>query len=757
MLIRTERKKVNNNSPKFRKILNLLFTGICLSFIFLIVINAEQKTAYAGGWVYVDDSDPSRGVYWDDNASGNMVDDVDVPDRQMNGTYTPTGGFITKDAGIYKTSSETIKEESTKPSKAPGWGEKLIIDLFKGPAEMINKLENSWHMTLDNIVYGRITYAGTNYYQFELVSGNPYGIAGGYMYNIFRLICLVILWCIFIAQVTKTLIFTNSSMARAEMKSSFGKLLTITIALYIMPYAMDIAIYIRDVILYLIHGMSGSVGMMRNGVAVSNNGLGDGITSVFATLAGDSWIWAFIYLGSTFLALYFAYAYVGVALSFTIYFILFPIVCIMAYFDKNILNSWVKNVLAALLVPIIDGFLLVIPVLVYNIVNGYSNVLAGILTIICVMIVIPSRRTVGQLFGLSMGGMGSMAAAAMGGYALMRGAAGIVRNGANAIQHFRNAKEANDEAKMYGALSSAEKEGQGSFDNLTSESMAEIGSPDLSAKDFSAGGGAGGFGGFGGGAGGFGGQAKGINMALGNKIGDIQRDKAQNLKQAEKYDSMGLSADAIQSRQSAEENQAEIDNLQKLQGMNNLSAISADNSLAEKRQQILEKRANISNYNSPQLAGISNERRAELARKRARSEMLKGVGSSVGTVAGMGYGAAASSFFGPTASVLAMAAGGSVGGFVGNAAGSGAYQVTNAVSAAANTRPAKAVGASVRAAGSTAYTKIYTSPAGNDVRSFVNAGREVRNNVNSRFDGWTDRANRIISDNAKLREGNRLQ
>lgn len=371
------------------------------------------------------------------------------------------GGFVDKNSGIYKTGNDTQKTENATTKEAK-WLEKQFITLLRGPGDILLGLEESWGMTMDNIVYGRIAHSGTNYYGFELVKGNPYGIVGAYIYNMFRLICWVMIWCIFMGQLVKGLIFGNSAKTREEAKSSLDKFIMISLFLYLMPYVVDLMIYIRDVFLYLINLMASTVSMTgSNGATVS---LEKGIADIFSGMADNSWIWAVVFSASTVLALYFSYVYVGVALGMTIYFCLFPMVCVMSYTDKNLLNNWFKNVLSALLVPVIDSILLLLPVTVYNVVYGQGvHILAGLLTLMICMMLIPTRRTVGQILGLNMGGIGAMAGAAMGALALARSAGAMGKAIKEGREHRANAKAANEEADMLEKMGAADEAAQNGF------------------------------------------------------------------------------------------------------------------------------------------------------------------------------------------------------------------------------------------------------------------------------------------------------
>lgn len=700
------------------------------------------------------------------------------------------GGFVDKNSGIYKTGNDTQKTENATTKEAK-WLEKQFITLLRGPGDILLGLEESWGMTMDNIVYGRIAHSGTNYYGFELVKGNPYGIVGAYIYNMFRLICWVMIWCIFMGQLVKGLIFGNSAKTREEAKSSLDKFIMISLFLYLMPYVVDLMIYIRDVFLYLINLMASTVSMTgSNGATVS---LEKGIADIFSGMADNSWIWAVVFSASTVIALYFSYVYVGVALGMTIYFCLFPMVCVMSYTDKNLLNNWFKNVLSALLVPVIDSILLLLPVTVYNVVYGQGvHILAGLLTLMICMMLIPTRRTVGQILGLNMGGIGAMAGAAMGALALARSAGAMGKAIKEGREHRANARAANEEADMLEKMGAADEAAQNGFGRVNGsqglealENGAEGGfESGENAEGFSGGSGmpaldnvengqsAGNDGAMAGAGMGdmedlpgtagdvsaglaamqntnskmgpdFRGQASMMNMPISAKQNQdraaIEQETAavnaarQRLNSGEVFDDETRSQ--LENTVSSGEANIAAARSRISQGTaamdsNNMRGAVSQAQLAQARQRIIDSSANVNNLNSAAFSGMSNQRRAQLLRQYAKRENTKAFTSTTGAVLGAAYGASAGLFFGPTA-MTAMAAGGSLmGSHVGTAAG-------GVIDSAANTQVGQATGrlasAGFNATKATVKEAVSRSSYGPAAQTMVQTGRNAVNGAKSSY------------------------
>lgn len=109
----------------------------------------------------------------------------------------------------------------------------------------------------------------------------------------------------------------------------------------------------------------------------------------------------------------------------------------------------------------------------------------------------------------------------------------------------------------------------------------------------------------------------------------------------------------------------------------------------EERADIICKRANINNFESPEFKGhLSHERMAELYKQRAMTNVAKGAGAVVGAGAGAVMLGGASVFMGPSTTMMATAAGALGGASVGSAAVDvgigGARMVGNIVQGGAN-------------------------------------------------------------------------
>ena len=87
---------------------------------------------------------------------------------------------------IYEPKDEDSAKEIVEYDDGPEELESALAGLISALGDGCNYLVTNCGASLDRLVYGRLIHYGTNYYCFELVKGNPYGIVGSYVYKLFR-------------------------------------------------------------------------------------------------------------------------------------------------------------------------------------------------------------------------------------------------------------------------------------------------------------------------------------------------------------------------------------------------------------------------------------------------------------------------------------------------------------------------------------------------------------------------------------------
>lgn len=563
-------------------------------------------------------------------------DKESVSDGASKGSWT--NGL---DNSIYDGDAQKIKKDKDE-DKDPGVVEGLLIAFFKSMGDWGYKFFNNIHMTLDTVILGRvgghgIAMNGYNValFTFELRPGNPYGVVAAAAYTTMRNIIYILILVIVMGKLAAATYAGGSQRAIQALKDSIGSFALAVVMLTAMPYFVDVFLYIRDVGLY-----ATAVSLGKNVLNMDISSLS--LIDMFKENAEQSFMNTAMYVGTLLLNLYFGLQYVGLALSYVVYFFAFPFVCMNMQFDKKALGEWWKSLLFSMVVPISDIMLLFIPLAFSHL--GSSQAVHVLQLIICSMLIPTRMQLRGAMgihtnIGMEMAGIATMmgamsfARSAIGGTARLAagiggGIAGGMRDRSMAKMNQEQAAR-NENQKVtawnqykqqngYGVQPSAD--GRGTIPgekempgvNSYAEGVRKLSEmygvpPEAFGKDAANAAykdGVGGFGEFGGS--GYGGTQSGVD------------------------------------------------------------------------QDLLEKYANTSNFESPEFKNLSPAKKAELYRKRslqqfggAAGKALLGAGGMVGgaAVAGM-----ATTFFSPATKLQAMGigmdAGGSFGGAVGGLAGS---------------------------------------------------------------------------------------
>lgn len=563
-------------------------------------------------------------------------DKESVSDGASKGSWT--NGL---DNSIYDGDAQKIKKDKDE-DKDPGVVEGLLIAFFKSMGDWGYKFFNNIHMTLDTVILGRvgghgIAMNGYNValFTFELRPGNPYGVVAAAAYTTMRNIIYILILVIVMGKLAAATYAGGSQRAIQALKDSIGSFALAVVMLTAMPYFVDVFLYIRDVGLYAV-----AVSLGKNVLNMDISSLS--LIDMFKENAEQSFMNTAMYVGTLLLNLYFGLQYVGLALSYVVYFFAFPFVCMNMQFDKKALGEWWKSLLFSMVVPISDIMLLFIPLAFSHL--GSSQAVHVLQLIICSMLIPTRMQLRGAMgihtnMGMEMAGIATMmgamsfARSAIGGTARLAagiggGIAGGMRDRSMAKMNQEQAAR-NENQKVtawnqykqqngYGVQPSAD--GRGTIPG--EKEMPGVNS-----------------------------YAEGVRK-LSEMYGVPPEAFGKDAANAAYKDGVGGSGEFGGSGYGG--TQSGVD------------------------QDLLEKYANTSNFESPEFKNLSPAKKAELYRKRslqqfggAAGKALLGAGGMVGgaAVAGM-----ATTFFSPATKLQAMGigmdAGGSFGGAVGGLAGS---------------------------------------------------------------------------------------
>ncbi len=291
---------------------------------------------------------------------------------------------------------------------------------FKSMGDWGYKFFNNIHMTLDTVILGRvgghgIAMNGYNValFTFELRPGNPYGVVAAAAYTTMRNIIYILILVIVMGKLAAATYAGGSQRAIQALKDSIGSFALAVVMLTAMPYFVDVFLYIRDVGLY-----ATAVSLGKNVLNMDISSLS--LIDMFKENAEQSFMNTAMYVGTLLLNLYFGLQYVGLALSYVVYFFAFPFVCMNMQFDKKALGEWWKSLLFSMVVPISDIMLLFIPLAFSHL--GSSQAVHVLQLIICSML-IPTRM---QLRGAM--GIHTNIGMEMAGIATMMGAMSFARS-----------------------------------------------------------------------------------------------------------------------------------------------------------------------------------------------------------------------------------------------------------------------------------------------------------------------------------------
>lgn len=360
----------------------------------------------------------------DDESIENEVDESN--DNAFPGTSPWLDG--TQDKSIYSNSIDTEEEAEDIEAEKPGRVEKYFAELVRNTASsLIGILQKNISASLDRIVYGRVGSGypdRVNIYSFELRLGNPYGVTGAVTYSILRSIVFILLAVNFVFLLAKSSWSGQTAKSREEIKTGLFLLVAKFSILMLMPFLLDVVLYIRDILLYGIKQVTGQ--MIAGGATLS-------VSKAFLLNAEKSgtFVDALMYLGTVGLTIYFVFIYVAIAIDMLVCFVSFPIMCVFHSKKKDLIQNWMMTMLSDIITPVIDAVLLLIPLLTSMMLSDTIRGVSIIQLVMCVLI-IPARNRIKALLGVQSnernGILGAMALMTLG-----RAVMGGIRSGAGKI------------------------------------------------------------------------------------------------------------------------------------------------------------------------------------------------------------------------------------------------------------------------------------------------------------------------------------
>lgn len=336
-------------------------------------------------------------------------------------------GFVEKDGDVYEMlygtpeASELRIPESVE-EEDPGIVEEFFSGLVTSLAKQLNNLLKSHdiNLSIDGIVFGRLTggitggsYVKADFTHFGLEENNPWGIIGATIFYTLRNVCFVVLPIVLLGLLFMEL-FHNSGAGRARLKELAMHTVYVFGLLFILPYALDLFIYVRDVVLFSVHQ---SLNNLIRSIGGGNEPGSVGMVDMMIEIQDGRILNALILLASVCAGLFFLVDYIRIALLLTLSFGLFPLIAVMSFWNQKKLSEWSSVFFPNLLVPFIDMLLVLIPTILNALFvrlfgNGLNSVLVGMIILIVMWNVIIVRNRTVKLLGFdgmsSGGGFGQM-------------------------------------------------------------------------------------------------------------------------------------------------------------------------------------------------------------------------------------------------------------------------------------------------------------------------------------------------------------
>lgn len=281
----------------------------------------------------------------------------------MRSMKVHASSWIDRDSsGIYNGSVSSGIEEDAEEDAEDGVedeGNAWYVELFNTiitaiPITIGNLLFgilNTLGASLDQIIYGRLV-TDVPLFTFGLEDGNIYGIVAAAVYNLLRGVAIVGCMAVLMVGIAGSA-WKRGQFAFSGLKDSITGFAVAVLALALMPNFVDLGLFIRDNILYLVATDGASALFGSSSVS---------IVGMLKEAASESILNSVMYMAAVLLNLIYIADYGMIALSMFVDFVLFPFVILKSHFEQTVMKNWIWEMVSCAIVPIIDATLIMIPV-----------------------------------------------------------------------------------------------------------------------------------------------------------------------------------------------------------------------------------------------------------------------------------------------------------------------------------------------------------------------------------------------------------
>lgn len=520
----------------------------------------------------------------------------------------------------------------------------IVGELFYTLASFLEGICNFAGITLDGVIMGRVGGNGAlvdrgdnlgsgddtviSLFHFELEKGNPYGVIAALVYSTVREYMYIIMILVAAVLVIKSGLKSDTPRSKLEFKNTLSSMALILALMVFTPYFLEVYLYLRDVLL------SGVVGdsMLELFTDDTNGLIGAfrGVCDDYIELTGRVlWTSAALYLAVIGVTLIFAAMYIANALATLLHVVAFPVVCVKSLSDKKALGAWTWEFVGLTVMPIIDGILLLVPLLFNKFSNGAMAL--NFISLLACGGMLPARQQFRKSLGLQSNNMmesgGLLTAIGMsrligsigraGGRAIGQVNGGIKQGASDdAMGNFYDAQAQMDTA----VKENAEKQINSGYFN--SNGGIAVNPASLS-----------GMGGEAGAEGNLSSRTSGSQVSHKQRMFDEANEKRESHNNAE------FISGALNEQEIIANDAATVSGREQDLKAEQIRSILGRNMPVESENNLYDRFATVDNFESQAFANkISNARKAALYRERARSARRQGVTSGVLTAGGAALG-----------------------------------------------------------------------------------------------------------------------
>lgn len=356
----------------------------------------------------------------------------------------------------------------------------LVIPFLIATIAPLDAYMNGAGINIDSIIYGNVGNAcalsnGNAYFTFEFRAGNFYGTAAMIIYNILFGVFVTLLIAVVLVRLCVCMYSGNTGKSRNLLKDTLKTACFCLIFLYVMPKIYDLALYIRDVMLYTLRtdglkllgaAIETDKGIFKEALNVNPVNLfcflGSGKDGFVGTIRNlyvskPTFLNAILYAVAVFSGIVFAFNYASVAMTQLALFVMFPLVAIMqVIYGGRRIQDWSVEAIGLIAVPVIDAVLLLIPITIGYMSHGQlaTKPAFALIEIIAIMSIMPARDFIRARLGL-----GSPSALEKVGAGLGRSLAMLGMTAASmGMRQMSRTQGLNDKAKKDGLDAEADKE-----------------------------------------------------------------------------------------------------------------------------------------------------------------------------------------------------------------------------------------------------------------------------------------------------------